>query len=70
VDHLAMLDALLACGAPGPHMDGAFEKMMQKLVDERVPLRLLPPYRAVTDEGWAAYKAWMQANLPHLMPDA
>lgn len=70
VDHLALLDALLACGGPGPHMDGAFEKMMQKLVDERVPLRLLPPYRAVSDEGWAAYKAWMQSNLPHLMPDA
>lgn len=69
-EHLALEDALLEAGGSGPHMDGAFEKMMQKLVDERVPLRLLPPYTAVSDEGWARYKAWMQANLPHLMPDA
>ena len=33
-------------------------------------VRLLPPYTEVSDEGWARYKAWMQANLPHLMPDA
>ena len=68
-DYLAMLDALLAAGG-GAHIDGSFEKMMQKLVDERVPLRMLPPYRAVTDEAWATYKARMHANLPHLLPDA
>lgn len=68
-EYLAMLDALLAAG-DGAHMDGSFEKMMQKLVDERVPLRMLPPYQAVTDAAWATYKAWMQANLPHLLPDA
>ncbi len=70
LDHLALEDALVEFGGAGPHMDGAFEKMMQKLVDERVPLRLLPPYRAVTDEGWAGYRDWMRANLPHLLPDA
>ena len=54
VDHLALEDALVDCGGVGPHMDGAFEKMMQKLVDERVPLRLLPPYAAVTRRGLGA----------------
>jgi len=69
-DYLAMLDGLLASGGAGPHMDGAFEKMMQKLVDERMPLRLLPPYASVSDEGWVSYKAWMRQRLPHLLPDA
>jgi dihydrodipicolinate synthase/N-acetylneuraminate lyase len=69
-EYLAIEDALTEHGGAGPHMDGAFEKMMQKLVDERVPLRLLPPYASVSDAGWAAYKAWMHANLPHLLPDA
>jgi dihydrodipicolinate synthase/N-acetylneuraminate lyase len=68
-DYLAMLDALLAAGE-GAHIDGSFEKMMQKLTDERVPLRMLPPYQAVTDAAWDRYKAWMSANLPHLLPDA
>jgi dihydrodipicolinate synthase/N-acetylneuraminate lyase len=69
-DYLAVEDALVEHAGPGPHMDGAFEKMLQKLVDPGMPLRLLPPYTGVTDEAWTRWAAWMRARMPHLLPDA
>ena len=42
---------LEAAGDTGAHMDGSFEKMMHKVLDERFPLRMLPPYAAVPDEA-------------------
>ena len=44
---------------PGPHMDGAFDKMLVKLgMLEDFPLRLLPPYQSFDD---ADYRACRQA---------
>jgi dihydrodipicolinate synthase/N-acetylneuraminate lyase len=61
-------DALWAAPAPGPHMDGAFDKMLVKLgYFAEFPLRLLPPYRSFHESDFEAcrrlidttYKGWL-----------
>jgi dihydrodipicolinate synthase/N-acetylneuraminate lyase len=70
-DYIAMLDGLLrAKGATDAHMDGAYEKLMHRVVDPGFPVRLLPPYAAVADEAADAFRAWLARELPGLMPDA
>jgi len=59
-----------AAGDAGAHMDGSFEKMLHRLVDDRFPLRMLPPYSAVPEEGYRAFRAWLQTALPHWAPGA
>ncbi len=46
---------LWAQPAPGPHMDGAYDKMLVKLgMLPDFPLRLLSPYRGFTDDDYRA----------------
>lgn len=40
---------------PGPHMDGAFDKMFAKVRDPRFPLALLPPYQSASDDAYQAF---------------
>ncbi|WP_026876573.1 dihydrodipicolinate synthase family protein [Jiangella gansuensis] len=47
---------------PGPHIDGAFDKVFAKVHDPEFPLRLLPPYQGSTDE---AYKSFLEALNEH-----
>ena len=64
-------DALeAAAGASGAHMDGSFEKMLQRLLDDRFPLRMLPPYSAVPEAGFQAFRTWLEHTYPHWTPDA
>jgi dihydrodipicolinate synthase/N-acetylneuraminate lyase len=52
-----------AVGRPGPHMDGAYDKMLTKLgMLPDFPLRLLPPYQSFTDEDYLAMKAVLDEN--------
>ncbi len=37
------------------HMDGAFEKVLAKVLDPGMPLRLLPPYQSATDAAYAEF---------------
>ena len=51
----AMSTKLWAQPAPGPHMDGAFDKMLVKLgMLPDFPLRLLSPYRGFTEDDYQA----------------
>ncbi len=59
-----------AAGASGAHMDGSFEKMLQRLLDDRFPLRMLPPYSAVPEAGFQAFRTWLEHTYPHWTPDA
>lgn len=50
--------------ATGPHMDGAYEKVLAKVLDRRMPLRLLPPYQSVGDEAYADFRRRIAERLP------
>ena len=61
----AMETALWETPRPGPHMDGAFDKMLVKLgVLEDFPLRLLSPYRGFTDDDYRACLAMLRERFP------
>lgn len=58
---------------PGPHMDGAYDKMLVKLgMLPEFPLRLLSPYQGFGDEDYQAcrrlldtrYAAWLEGSGP------
>jgi dihydrodipicolinate synthase/N-acetylneuraminate lyase len=53
---------------PGPHMDGAFEKVLAKVLDPRMPLRLLPPYQSVSDAAFAEFRRRVGERLPGWLP--
>ena len=50
--------------AAKPHMDGAFEKMLARVLDPKMPLRLLPPYQGVTDAAFAEFTKQVGERLP------
>ena len=48
---------------PGPHMDGAYDKMLVKLgMLPEFPLRLLSPYRGFDDDDYRACLRFLQAE--------
>jgi dihydrodipicolinate synthase/N-acetylneuraminate lyase len=53
-----------------PHMDGAFEKVLAKVLDPTFPLRLLPPYQAASDAMYEEFVAKMRQRLPGWFPPA
>jgi dihydrodipicolinate synthase/N-acetylneuraminate lyase len=55
--------------AGGPHMDGAYEKVLAKVLDDRMPLRLLPPYQQVSDEAFADFRRQVYERLPSWRPE-
>jgi dihydrodipicolinate synthase/N-acetylneuraminate lyase len=59
-----------AAGDSEAHMDGAFERMLHRLLDDDFPLRQLPPYANVPEAGYQAFHAWLAATHPRWMPDA
>ena len=63
---------LWAQPAPGPHMDGAYDKMLVKLgMLPEFPLRLLSPYQGFTEDDYQAcrrfleteYRAWLEDSV-------
>jgi dihydrodipicolinate synthase/N-acetylneuraminate lyase len=46
-------------------IDGTFDKLIAKLVNEEFPLRLLPPYQGSSDEVFELYRQKMRTKLPH-----
>ncbi len=56
---------LWAQPAPGPHMDGAFDKMLVKLgMLPEFPLRLLSPYRGFTEDDYQACRRLLEEKYP------
>jgi len=66
--YLAVEEALTAFAGDAVHIDGAYEKMLQRVSDARLPLRLLPPYAAASEEAFRAFRAWLGAHHPALLP--
>lgn len=63
-----IVPALKAAAGGGVHMDGAFDKMFCRLHDPEFPLRLLPPYAAVTDENFQRYADTLRAKHRRWLP--
>jgi dihydrodipicolinate synthase/N-acetylneuraminate lyase len=53
-----------------PHMDGAFEKLLAKVLDPKMPLRLLPPYQSATDTAYEEFVRRVKERLPEWLPPA
>ena len=51
-----------------PHMDGAYEKTLAKVLDPTFPLRLLPPYQSVSDAGFEDFVRRVRERLPSWLP--
>jgi hypothetical protein len=49
-------------------MDGAYEKVLAKVFDERMPLRLLPPYQDVREEAYTDFRQRILERLPGWLP--
>ena len=58
--HQELVDAV----GPGPHMDGAFDKMFSRLLVPEFPLRLLPPYLGASDAAFARYRSALRSRFP------
>lgn len=67
---VALSADLWATPAPGPHMDGAYDKLLLRIgVMPGFPLRLLSPYLGFTEDDAARCRALMEARWPHWLPD-
>jgi dihydrodipicolinate synthase/N-acetylneuraminate lyase len=55
-------------GGAKPHMDGAYVKVLAKALDRDMPLRLLPPYQAVSEAGFDEFVRGVAARLPAWLP--
>ncbi|WP_010583430.1 dihydrodipicolinate synthase family protein [Schlesneria paludicola] len=60
----AMLHLLIKEGGPGDKIDGAFDKLLWRLHDERFPLRLLPPYEGLSDEAFLRFSEKLRTSFP------
>jgi len=65
-----LASALKEAAGDAVHMDGAFDKMFCRLHDPEYPLRLLPPYAAVTDENFQRYADTLRARHPRWLQAA
>ena len=65
-----MTDALIEAAGPGVHMDGAFDKVFNRLHDPRFSLRLLPPYAGYDEEAFARFRAQLAERFPRWLPTA
>ena len=71
------LDAELQClvkrmieiaAADTAHMDGAYDKMFCRLLEPDFPLRLLPPYQAMSESTFEAFVTMLRTEHPRWLP--
>jgi dihydrodipicolinate synthase/N-acetylneuraminate lyase len=65
---LGRINQAFVSSVGGPYIDGAYDKVLWRLHDERFPLRLLPPYNGATPEAAEAFAAFLRAEYPHWAP--
>jgi dihydrodipicolinate synthase/N-acetylneuraminate lyase len=67
---VALSADLWAVPAAGPHMDGAYDKLLLRIgVMPGFPLRLLSPYQGFTEDDADRCRALMEARYPDWLPD-
>jgi dihydrodipicolinate synthase/N-acetylneuraminate lyase len=55
---------------PGPHMDGAYDKLFSRLLVPDFPLRLLPPYLAAGEDAFNRYRIALRERHPLWLGEA
>lgn len=55
---------------PDTRIDGAYDKMFEKMYDPSYPLRLLPPYVGPSDAEYQAFVKLLRERLPEWVPQA
>ena len=60
---------LAAAVGPGPHMDGAFDKLFNRLLVPDFPLRLLPPYLSTDVEAFKRYQDTLRSRFPQWLDE-
>lgn len=53
---------------PDNRIDGAYDKLFEKMYDAEFPLRLLPPYQGSSDVEFQRFVALLRARLPAWVP--
>ena len=53
---------------PGDRIDGAYDKLFEKMHDPEVPIRLLPPYEGFSDEQYQGFVDLLRQRLPEWVP--
>jgi dihydrodipicolinate synthase/N-acetylneuraminate lyase len=53
---------------PDNRIDGAYDKLFEKMHDPEVPLRLLPPYIGMSDDQYHAFVQLLHQRLPEWVP--
>jgi dihydrodipicolinate synthase/N-acetylneuraminate lyase len=53
---------------PDSRIDGAYDKIFEKMHDPEVPLRLLPPYVGTSDEEYHTFVRLLRERLPEWVP--
>ncbi len=55
---------------PDNRIDGAYDKLFEKMHDPEFPLRLLPPYVGMSDDEYRAFVQLLAQRLPDWVPAA
>lgn len=55
---------------PDNRIDGAYDKLFEKMHDPEFPLRLLPPYVGFSDEEYRGFVQLLTKRLPEWMPES
>ncbi len=53
----------------GGRIDGAYDKIFEKMYDPEFPLRLLPPYAGASESEFQAFVSLLRKRLPRWVPD-
>jgi dihydrodipicolinate synthase/N-acetylneuraminate lyase len=65
-----MLVKLREVVGEGPHLDGAFDKIVSRLRDDRFPLRLIGPWQASDEMAFSRYRDFLRSDFPQWLPTA
>ena len=61
-------NALIETAGPAVHMDGAFDKVFNRLHDPRFSLRLLPPYVGFDEAACERFRTVLAEHYPRWLP--
>jgi dihydrodipicolinate synthase/N-acetylneuraminate lyase len=63
-----LTQALIACAGSEARIDGAYDKMLWRMHDDRFPLRLLPPYAGVSEEAFQKFAGIVARQYRRWLP--
>ena len=64
----AMMAALRRAVGAGSFVDGAYDKVLAKVVEPEFPLALLPPQLSGAPDAWERYRSFLHTNCPGWLP--